>query len=143
MHDTKGLAYFRGDVVAHRGGQQIKAEALDVSYASGDTAKLPEGQDNIRSITAKGNVVVSAPDDQVVTGDNLVYDAKSQLITITGNVTTSQGKNVIKGDKLVVNLETGESAFDTAPDAVVEGVQQVKKRVKMLIDPNEAPRTTN
>ncbi len=143
VHDAKGLAYFRGNVVANRGGQQIKAEALDVSYVSGETAELPEGQDNIRSITATGNVVVSAPDDQVVTGDKLVYDAKKQIITITGNVTTSQGKNVIKGDKLVVNLETGESAFDTAPDTVAEGVQQVKKRVKMLIDPNEVPRTAN
>lgn len=143
VHDAKGLAYFRGNVIASRGGQQIKAEALDVSYVSGEAAKLPEGQDNIRSIIATGNVVVSAPDDQVVTGDKLVYDAKSQIITITGNVTTSQGKNVIKGDKLVVNLETGESAFDTAPDTVAEGVQQVKKRVKMLIDPDEVPRTTN
>jgi lipopolysaccharide transport protein LptA len=140
VHDTKGLALFRGNVVANRGNQQIKAEKLDVSYVSSASVKLPEGQDSIRSIVAEGHVVVSAPDDRVVTGDKLVYDAKSGLITVTGNVTTSQGKNVIKGDKLVIDLETGQSSFDTVDDNAVQGV---KKRIKMLIDPNEVPKPAN
>ncbi|MEZ5922961.1 MAG: LptA/OstA family protein [Hyphomicrobiaceae bacterium] len=140
VHDTQGLAIFRGDVIANRGGQQIKAERLDVSYASTGGNVAPAGQDNIRSITATGNVVVSAPDDRVVTGDKLVYDAKSGLITVAGNVTTSQGKNVIKGDKLVINLETGESSFDTVTDEAAKGV---KKRIKMLINPSDVSRTTN
>jgi lipopolysaccharide export system protein LptA len=76
----------------------------------------------------------------VVTGDKLVYDAKGQLITITGNVTTSQGKNVIKGEKLVINLETGESAFDADTSNVVPGA---KKRIKMLINPDDVPRPAN
>ena len=67
-------------------------------------------------------------------------DADKALITITGNVTTSQGKNVIKGDKLVINLETGESSFDVDPGKAAQGAKQ---RIKMLIDPNEVPRTTN
>jgi lipopolysaccharide export system protein LptA len=140
VHDTEGLAMFRGDVVANRGGQQIKSDRLDVSYVSGAAAAAPAGQDNIRNIVAEGNVVVSAPDDQVVTGDKLVYDARKAIITITGNVTTSQGKNVIKGDKLVINLETGESFFDADPGKAVNGA---KTRIKMLINPDDVPRPTN
>lgn len=140
VNDAKGSAIFSGDVVANRGGQQIKAKSLAVSYIASGTGALPEGQDNIRRIVAEGNVVVSAPDDQVVTGDRLDYDAKTSIITVSGNVTTTKGKNVIKGDKLVVNLETGESSFDTDPGDVVQGVQ---KRIKMLINPDELPQSPN
>jgi lipopolysaccharide export system protein LptA len=140
VHDEKGLALFRGRVVADRGGQQIKADALDVNYAADATDKPTAGQNNIRSIVATGHVVVSAPDNRVVTGDKLVYDAKSGLITVTGNVTTSQGKNVIKGDKLVINLATGQSSFDTDAGTAVAGA---KKRIKMLIDPNDVPQPPN
>ncbi|MFO1172321.1 MAG: LPS export ABC transporter periplasmic protein LptC [Hyphomicrobiaceae bacterium] len=140
VNDAKGSALFSGDVIANRGGQQIKAKSIAVSYVASGTGALPEGQDNIRRIVADGNVVVSAPDDQVVTGDKLDYDAKTSIITISGNVTTTKGKNVIKGDKLVVNLETGESSFDTDPGAVVQGAQ---KRIKMLINPDELPQSPN
>lgn len=140
VNDAKGSALFSGDVIANRGGQQIKAKSIAVSYVASGTGALPEGQDNIRRIVAEGNVVVSAPDDQVVTGDKLDYDAKTSIITVSGNVTTTKGKNVIKGDKLVVNLETGESSFDTDPGDVVQGAQ---KRIKMLINPDELPQSPN
>lgn len=140
VNDAKGSAVFTGNVIADRGDQQIKARSIAVSYVATGSGALPEGQDNIRRIIAEGNVVVSAPDDQVVTGDRLDYDAKTSLITISGNVTTTKGKNVIKGDKLVVNLETGESAFDTNPGEVVQGAQ---KRIKMLINPDELPKSPN
>jgi lipopolysaccharide transport protein LptA len=140
VDDGKGLAVFRGDVIAHRGDQQIKSNSLHISYVASGAGALPEGQDNIRRIIAEGDVVISAPDDQVVRGDKLDYDAKSSIITIAGNVTTTKGKNVIKGDKLVVNLETGESSFDTDPGDVVQGA---KKRIKMLINPDELPQSPN
>lgn len=140
VDDAKGAAVFRGDVIAHRGAQQIKTSILSISYVASGTSALPEGQDNIRRIIAEGDVVISAPDDQVVRGDKLDYDAKTSIITITGNVTTTKGKNVIKGDKLVVNLETGESSFDTDPGELVQGA---KKRIKMLINPDELPQSPN
>ena len=39
-----------------------------------------------------------------------------------------------------INLETGESAFDTNPGEVVQGAQ---KRIKMLINPDELPKSPN
>jgi lipopolysaccharide export system protein LptA len=47
-------------------------------------------------------------------------------------VVVSQGKNVIKGEKLVVDLKTGQSHFETGDAAATPGVS--KQRVKMLID---------
>ena len=41
-----------------------------------------------------------------------IYDVPGQMVTVSGNVVLTQGKNVLKGDRLVINLTTGESRFD-------------------------------
>ncbi len=135
VQDGKGQATFRGNVIALRGGHEIRAAVLDVSFRSPDqkATKLPAGSrasGDISRIKASGRVVVRAPDEQVSTSDWLVYDAAADTITIGGNVVVSQGKNVIKGEKLVVDLKTGQSHFETSENAEASG----KKRIRMLIN---------
>ena len=90
-------------------------------------------------ITAKDHVVIHAPGNQTASGDNLLYEpAKNQLL-ITGNVTVSQGGNIVNGQKLVVDLDTGESHFVTAapPDGEVSQVPGAPKpgRISVMITP--------
>ena len=51
--------------------------------------------------------------DQVVTGDTAVFDTKSNLITMLGGVVLTQGKNVLRGDRLLVDMTTGVSRVES------------------------------
>ena len=60
----------------------------------------------LRKDEAEGGVAVFSQ-DQVATGDRAVYDRTTDIVTMTGNVTLSKGKNVTRGQRLVFNVGTG------------------------------------
>src|SRR5262249_12999574 len=66
----------------------------------------------ISKIEARGEVVITSDQDQTTTSDWALYDVPAQLVTVGGNVVLMQGKNVLKGDRLVIDLKTGESRFE-------------------------------
>ena len=68
-------------------------------------------QQDIRRIEARGGVTVISK-DQNASGDLGVYDLKKKTITLTGNVVVSQGKNVLHGERVVVDTTTGNAHFD-------------------------------
>ena len=72
----------------------------------------PGGSSSIRRLEAKGNVVVTQK-DQVVTGETAVFDTKANLITMLGGVVLTQGKNVLRGDRLMVDMTTGVSRVES------------------------------
>jgi lipopolysaccharide export system protein LptA len=138
VHDKEKLATFKGNVKAIQGATTLSAAELDVHYTGGDRlgigggeAKSPneapeanaaaktQGQDQpssqITKIEAKGNVVITSEDDQnsqTTTSEWALYDVPSQLVTVGGNVVLTQGENVLKGDRLVIDLKTGQSRFE-------------------------------
>ena len=60
------------------------------------------------TLEAKGSVYYVASDGRRVHGDNGFYDASTNTITITGDVTAVKGQDVIRGTKMVYNTQTGE-----------------------------------
>jgi lipopolysaccharide export system protein LptA len=46
--------------------------------------------------------------DQRVRGNKAVYEADTTTITMTGDVVAVQGQNVLRGDKMVFNTDTGQ-----------------------------------
>jgi lipopolysaccharide export system protein LptA len=85
----------------------------------------PGGSQSIKRLEARGGVIVTQK-DQTATGENGIFDMKSNTVTLRGNVVISQAKNVVRGDRLIVNLTTGVS--------VVECDNPSKCRVSALID---------
>ncbi len=71
----------------------------------------PGGSSSIRRLEARGNVVVTQK-DQVVTGETAVFDTKTNLITMLGGVVLTQCKNVLRGDRLLVDMTTGVSRVE-------------------------------
>jgi len=67
---------------------------------------------SIKRLEAKGNVVVTQK-DQVVTGETAVFDTKTNLVTMLGGVVLTQGKNVLRGDRLLVDMTTGVSRVES------------------------------
>lgn len=72
----------------------------------------PGGASSIKRLEAKGNVVVTQK-DQVVTGETAVFDTKTNLVTMFGGVVLTQGKNVLRGDRLLVDMTTGVSRVES------------------------------
>ena len=51
---------------------------------------------------------VSSP-EETAQGDNGIYDVQSKQIVLTGAVVLTRGENVVRGQRLVMNMETGRS----------------------------------
>jgi lipopolysaccharide export system protein LptA len=84
-----------GNVIITQGNMKMHADRVHFDTASG----------NLSIITAFGNVVVVAPNG-TGTGDHGVYDLTSHLVTLTGKVVLTKEKNVMRGTKLVMDLNT-------------------------------------
>lgn len=117
VRDKEKRATFSGNVHVVQGDTTMRCKVLVVHYdgevAGGMKAATPGpgGQQQISRLEAKGSVVVTQA-DQTATGDNGLFDMRSNTITLTGNVVVSQGKNVVRGERLVVDMTTGVSTVE-------------------------------
>ena len=48
-----------------------------------------------------------------MTGETAIFDTKTNLITMLGGVVLTQGKNVLRGDRLMVDMTTGVSRVES------------------------------
>jgi lipopolysaccharide export system protein LptA len=86
---------FVGNVIVTQGDMKMHADRMHVDTAKGD----------ISQIIATGNVVVTTSTG-IGTGDRGIYDVKSRLVTMTGKVVLTKKKDVMRGTKLVMDLNT-------------------------------------
>jgi lipopolysaccharide export system protein LptA len=157
VRDKEKMATFAGDVQVVQGDTTIKCQKLVVFYgpepgtaAAAAQAKrqqqaqqpqpaggLPGRQQDIRRIEARGGVTVISK-DQTASGDLGVYDLKTKTITLLHNVTVAQGKNVLHGERVVVDTVSGNAHFD-ANTEVQNGATVTKSpgRVRAVILPNK------
>ena len=110
---------------------QGAAASAPVARKAGDGTKPNQGDTQITKIEAKGDVIINSKDDQTTTSDWAVYDLPTQLVTVGGNVVLTQGKNVLKGDRLVIDLKTGESRFENTGNTAAGG------RIRALFMPKQ------
>jgi lipopolysaccharide export system protein LptA len=111
------------------------AAAADAKPGGAQPAGVGLNGDNgtkISKIEARGDVIITSDQDQTTTSDWALYDVPAQLVTVGGNVVLVQDKNVLKGDRLVIDLKTGESRFENPGDAGTPG------RIRALFMPKEA-----
>lgn len=130
VQQAKQLAIFEGNVQVEQGEIRMRANKLVVHYSDSksSTSGAPA---NIRQIDATGKVFLSSP-RETAQGDWGVYDVTNKHIDLQGNVVLTQGKNVLRGDKMTLNLVTGKSRVEGGP--VSEGS---KGRVKGIFIPEQ------
>ena len=127
MRDKEKVAVFTGNVRVVQGDTTIRCNSLIVSYLTGSSppgaARAaqpgPGGNSQISKLEARGGVVVIQK-DQTATGENGVYDMRTKVVTLTGNVVVSQGGNVMRGDRMIVDLNSGVSRIESAKSRPVE-----------------------
>jgi lipopolysaccharide export system protein LptA len=157
MRDKKKEATFTGNVKVVQGDTTLTSKTLVVFYdatpapaaapaANSKAAKSapiqsttpgPGGSSSIRRLEAKGSVVVTQK-DQVVTGETAVFDTKTNLITMLGGVVLTQGKNVLRGDRLMVDMTTGVSRVES-DSGRVQGLFQSSGQGTPTIIPGASP----
>ena len=118
VRDKQGVATFTGNVKVVQGDTTMHCKTLVVFYEDKPTpgaakaaAPGPGGSQQISKLEAHGEVIVTQK-DQTATGDNGLFDMRSNSVTLTGNVVVSQGQNVVRGERLVVDLTSGVSRVD-------------------------------
>lgn len=119
--DEKGTAVFLGKVEVVQGSTILKTSRLFVEYARDSEGRVGPGG-NINRIEASGGVAVRSR-DQHATAQKAEVDLRTQIATLSGDVSVSQGNNVIEGCLVTVNMKTNN----------IE-VKPCGGRVKVLID---------
>lgn len=128
VQQANNLAIFSGNVDAIQGEMRLRADKLTVHYRNSDQAEAQaeaagaEAGGAITKIVAEGQVFVSSP-KETGQGDVGVYDVEGQTIVLEGKeVVLTQGDNVIRGARAVMDLETGRSVVQTKPGGRVRGL---------------------
>jgi len=152
VHDKSKTATFSGNVQVVQGDTTMRCRSLVVFYGqevgigesggeatTGTAAKSSlggtKGAQNIRRIEARGGVTVLTK-DQSASGDLGIYDLKTKTITLSGNVVVSQGQNVIHGERVVVDTETGNARVESGGSGAGASAGS-GGRVRALIQPGK------
>lgn len=122
-------ATYVGNVVVSQGELKLRSDTLTIKTNKGE----------INRIQAKGNVVL-ANRDATASGGDAIYDVGGKTVVLSGRVVLTQGQNVLKGTRLVVNLQSGEAKL-TASDTGgrVEGLFPAAKTPKSPKAPPAKP----
>jgi lipopolysaccharide export system protein LptA len=124
-------ATFSGDVHVINGDTELRCKSLVVFYdddnstsTSGKNMKAadpgPSGERQIKRIEAKGGVSV-VQKEQNAAGDTAIFNMRDNIVTLTGNVVVTRGQDILRGQRLVVDLTNGVSKMDQGR---VEGLFQ-------------------
>ena len=152
VQDKSKTATFSGHVQVVQGDTTMRCRSLVVFYGeevgisgtaggqatTGTAAKSPigtKGAQNVRRIEARGSVTVLTK-DQSASGDLGIYDLKTKTITLSGNVVVSQGQNVIHGERVVVDTETGNARVESGGSGAGANAAG-GGRVRALIQPGK------
>ena len=105
VQDRADRAIFSGNVKVRQGGLALDAARLTVAYSRAG------GGPTIQRIDASGGVSVRSASESA-TGSFAIYDLNRRLITMIGGVTLNPGPNVVRGGRLVIDLNSGRSVID-------------------------------
>jgi lipopolysaccharide export system protein LptA len=133
LQDRK-IATFAGNVDAVQGDMVLRADQLRVHYGDDGTSAPggPPGMGSIRRIEAEGNVLLSSP-RETAQGEIGVYDVPANQLTMEGSVVLTQDDNVIRGQRLEIDLVSGRSRVLAAVPSTEGGT--APQRVRALFTP--------
>jgi lipopolysaccharide export system protein LptA len=131
-YQEKKVVIFSGNAIATQGDRTIKADRLLIYYK--DRSGSPEKKNvtdigaagDLERLEAQGRVTITET-NRIVTGDHAVFYQDSQKIVMTGSAVMREGKNIIKGGKVIVFLDEDRGVVESSES----------KRVTATIYPDE------
>ena len=111
VQNKQCISIWRGKAEALQGEARLRADVIKIflaqkAGAAGGTGTGACGE--LLRMEAQGSVYYVTSKDQRVRGDAGTYDAQAETVTLTGDVIAVQGQNVLRGNRMVFNTNTGE-----------------------------------
>ena len=105
VQDRADRAIFAGNVHVTQAELTLDAARVTVAYDRSGAGT------QIDRVDAAGGVTVRSP-SETARGQFAIYDLNRRLITMTGGVVLEQGPNVVRGGRLVIDLDRGRAVVD-------------------------------
>ena len=93
-----------GSVNINQGPLNFKADQMEFTFTNNTSMPI------IKNLYASNGVVISNQ-DMTATGNNATYSVSNNEIILLGNVTVKNNFTTLKGNKLLIDLETGAINF--------------------------------
>ena len=106
VRDRDSQAIFSGAVRVVQGSMTLNAATMRVFYESATGGNLA-----INRLDAEGGVQLVSPSERVSSRLG-IYDVQTRQITFVGGVVLNRGDSVLRGERLVIDLENGRSTLD-------------------------------
>ena len=110
---SDGILHLSGEVKISYGQYVIRSDLLMAKTNSIDS---PE----VKIIEASENIYFSNSKDISAKGDKLFMDVDKKFVSIEGNVEFSQGKSIIRAEKINVDLVTETVDFEGIKDSFIK-----------------------
>ena len=110
---SDGILHLSGEVKISYGKYVIRSDLLMAKTNSIDS---PE----VKIIEASKNIYFSNNKDISAKGDKLFMDVDKKFVSIEGNVEFSQGKSIIRAEKINVDLVTETVDFEGIKDSFIK-----------------------
>ncbi|TVP71271.1 MAG: lipopolysaccharide transport periplasmic protein LptA [Rhodobacteraceae bacterium] len=101
---STGETVFSGSAVLGQGDMRIAAPEIRIIYAPGDGNR-------IQRLEASGGVTLVTA-TEAAEAQSAVYEVIAGTVAMRGSVILTQGANVLSGDRLNVNIRTGQGQMD-------------------------------
>ena len=110
---SDGILHLSGEVKISYGQYVIRSDLL---MAKTSSTESPE----VKIIEASKNIYFTNNKDISAKGDKLFMDIDKRVVSIEGNVQFSQGKSIIRAEKIIVDLATETVDFEGIKDSFIE-----------------------
>jgi lipopolysaccharide export system protein LptA len=107
VQDRADRAVLSGNVNVTQGNLSLSSARLTIAY----TGSVTNGSPDVNRLDASGGVVVRSA-SETARGQFATYDLNRRLITMVGAVTLEQGASILRGGRLVIDLNSGRSIVD-------------------------------
>ena len=108
-----GILHLSGAVKISYGQYEIRSDFLMAKTKSIDSSE-------VKIIEASKNIYFSNNKDISAKGDKLFMDVDKKFVSIEGNVEFSQGKSIIRAEKINVDLVTETVDFEGIKDSFIK-----------------------
>lgn len=104
LQDRADRVIVNGNVRVEQAGLVLNAARMVINFTR-------SGGTDVHRIDASGGVTVRKG-QETARGNVALYDLDRRIITMVGNVQLNQGANVLRGERLMIDLNTGRASVD-------------------------------
>ncbi|WP_235441789.1 LptA/OstA family protein [Rhabdonatronobacter sediminivivens] len=115
VDQATGETVFTGSAVIAQGGLRLSADTIRIVFAESGTS----GARRIDQLNASGGVTL-VTDDEAAEAQAAEYRVPQGLIILTGDVLLTQGANIISGDRLEVDLNSGQGSMEGRVRTIIQ-----------------------